>query len=62
AALTDMMRGTLHIDVPVANADFIAALGAAGLSPGFSTTRMYRGGAPANAQARVFGITTLELG
>ncbi|MET3518643.1 GNAT family N-acetyltransferase [Mesorhizobium abyssinicae] len=62
AALTDMMRGTLHIDVPVANADFTAALGAAGLSPGFSTTRMYRGGVPANAQARVFGITTLELG
>ncbi|BCG93129.1 acetyltransferase [Mesorhizobium sp. 131-2-1] len=62
AALANRMTGTLHIDVPAANSGFVAALRAAGLSPGFSTTRMYRGGAPANAQARVFGITTLELG
>ena len=62
AALAERMTGTLYIDVPAANSDFVAALLAAGLSPGFSTTRMYRGGAPVNAQARVFGITTLELG
>lgn len=62
AALADQISGTLHIDVPAANGAFIATLQAAGLSPGFSTTRMYRGGTPGNAQARVFGITTLELG
>jgi len=62
AALADRMTGTLHIDVPAASSGFVAALRAAGLSPGFSTTRMYRGGVPDNAQAKVFGITTLELG
>jgi hypothetical protein len=51
---------TLHIDAPATNGGFTAALEAAGLSPGFTTTRMYRGGVP--APSGVFGITTLELG
>lgn len=51
---------TLHIDAPATNGEFIAALEAAGLSPGFTTTRMYRGGV--SAPSGVFGITTLELG
>jgi GNAT acetyltransferase-like protein/acetyltransferase (GNAT) family protein len=62
AALADQMSGTLHIDVPAADGGFIATLQAAGRSPGFTTTRMYRGGTPGNAKAGVFGITTLELG
>ncbi|UVK40832.1 GNAT family N-acetyltransferase [Mesorhizobium sp. AR10] len=53
---------TLHIDVPATNGDFTARLEAAGLSPSFTTTRMYRGGVPENIPARVFGVTTLELG
>ena len=53
---------TLHIDVPATNGDFTARLEAVGLSPSFTTTRMYRGGAPENIPARVFGVTTLELG
>jgi len=62
-ALAAPMAGdALHIDVPAANSGFIAALQAGGLSPGFTTTRMYRGGAPGIASSRVFGITTLELG
>lgn len=52
----------LHIDVPAIQTEFIARLQAAGMAPGFATTRMYRGGMPANASEKVFGITTLELG
>ncbi|MEP6565148.1 MAG: GNAT family N-acetyltransferase [Mesorhizobium sp.] len=57
-----MAGDALHIDVPAANSGFIAALQAGGLSPGFTTTRMYRGGVPRIASSKVFGITTLELG
>ena len=52
----------LHIDIPAIQTEFIARLQAAGMAPGFATTRMYRGGMPANASEKVFGITTLELG
>lgn len=62
-ALAAPMAGdALHIDVPAANSGFIAALQAGGLSAGFTTTRMYRGGVPRVASSKVFGITTLELG
>ena len=54
--------GELNIDVPATQVDFIAALGAAGLSPTFSTTRMYKGPPPKLDAANVFGVTTLELG
>jgi hypothetical protein len=54
--------GDLHIDVPATNTIFIAALDSAGFSPGFTTTRMYKGAIPRNAQYKVFGITSLELG
>ncbi|MGX8012282.1 GNAT family N-acetyltransferase [Mesorhizobium sp. ORM8.1] len=53
---------TLHIDVPASQAGFTAILQAAGLVPGFATTRMYKGGDPGLEASRVFGITTLELG
>jgi len=63
AGLAGSMTGeTLHIDVSAANSGFVAVLRAAGLSPGFTTMRMYRAGAPTHAQAKVFGITTLEPG
>lgn len=54
--------GDLHIDVPATKVDFIEALDAAGFSPTFATTRMYKGPLPALAANRIFGTTTLELG
>lgn len=54
--------GDLNIDVPVTQVDFIAALEAAGLSPTFSTSRMYQGTPPKLDPDRIFGVTTLELG
>jgi hypothetical protein len=53
---------TLHIDAPASQAGFTASLRAAGLVPGFATTRMYKGGHPQLEASRIFGITTLELG
>ncbi|TGQ83654.1 GNAT family N-acetyltransferase [Mesorhizobium sp. M8A.F.Ca.ET.207.01.1.1] len=54
--------GDLHIDVPASKVDFIAALVAAGFSPTFTTTRMYKGPPPRLDANRIFGVTTLELG
>lgn len=54
--------GELNIDVPATQVDFVAALAAAGFSPTFSTTRMYKGRPPRPDADRVFGVTTLELG
>ena len=63
ADLSDAIAGEeLHIDVPAGQVQFTAMLQAAGMVPGFTTTRMYKGGRPGNAQSTVFGITTLELG
>lgn len=62
-ALAARARGeTLFLDVPEANA---AALGLAeryGLAPVFETARMYTGEPPAIDLARIFGVTTFELG
>ncbi|UVK53326.1 GNAT family N-acetyltransferase [Mesorhizobium sp. AR02] len=54
--------GELNIDAPATQVDFIAALEAAGFSPTFSTTRMYKGTPPKLDAKRIFGVTTLELG
>ena len=63
ADLSDAIAGEeLHIDVPAGRVQFTAMLQAAGMVPGFTTTRMYKGGKPGNAPSMVFGITTLELG
>ena len=63
AGLSEATGGeTLHIDVPASQAGFTAMLQAAGMAPGFATTRMYKAGTPKLEAARVFGITTLELG
>ncbi len=50
------------LDVPQDNAEAIALAVSAGLSPVFETARMYRGTAPDLDLARIFGITTFELG
>ncbi|TPO11806.1 GNAT family N-acetyltransferase [Mesorhizobium sp. B1-1-5] len=63
ADLSDATAGEeLHIDVPAGQVQFTAMLQAAGMVPGFTTTRMYKGGKPGNDQSTVFGVTTLELG
>ncbi|WP_214471719.1 GNAT family N-acetyltransferase [Mesorhizobium sp. dw_380] len=54
--------GDLHIDVPATKVEFIGALDAAGFSPTFTTTRMYKGPPPTLDASRIFGVTTLELG
>lgn len=61
-ALATRAGGPVQIDVPLTQQSFVARLEAAGMAPSFSTTRMYRGPAPAIAQHMVFAVTTLELG
>jgi ribosomal protein S18 acetylase RimI-like enzyme len=50
------------LDTPESNGEAVALVREVGMSRGFETARMYRGPAPALAQAKVFGITTFELG
>jgi predicted N-acetyltransferase YhbS len=50
------------IDVPESHERARRLVDACGLAPSFETARMYRGGRPDVDGARVFGITTLELG
>lgn len=52
----------LVIDVPEPNAPGRALAEAAGLAPVFETARMYKGPAPALPLARIFGISSFELG
>lgn len=60
--LLDGFAGEIHIDVPSAQAEWLSALTARGFSAGFRTRRMYRGEPPGIDLARVFGVTSLELG
>lgn len=69
AGTTDMaidllaaLSGPVHIDVPAVQTAWLAALAARGFSPGFRTSRMYRGAAPELDLTRVFGVSSLELG
>ncbi|MFG1416565.1 GNAT family N-acetyltransferase [Xanthobacter sp. V0B-10] len=52
----------LYLDVPEPNAEARALAEEAGLAPVFETARMYRGPAPRLPLARIFGITSFELG
>lgn len=54
--------GEVFLDIPEPNADARALCVRYGLSPVFETARMYRGPAPDLPLARIFGITTFELG
>jgi ribosomal protein S18 acetylase RimI-like enzyme len=53
---------TLFLDVPEPNAKALRLAERYGLKPVFETARMYTGEAPAIDLARVFGVTTFELG
>lgn len=52
----------VSIDIPEVNAEAVALAEEFGLTPQFETARMYLGTAPAIDTARLFGVTTLELG
>jgi GNAT superfamily N-acetyltransferase len=54
--------GAVHIDVPAIQTSWLETLAGLGFTPGFRTRRMYRGTPPRPDMARVFGITSLELG
>lgn len=63
AALAGVADGRpLVVDPPAVNAAAIGLAEAHGLVPVFETARMYRGPAPKLDLARVFGITSFELG
>ena len=62
-ALATRARGeTLYLDVPEPNREALRLAERYGLKPVFETARMYTGDAPAIDLARVFGVTTFELG
>jgi hypothetical protein len=52
----------IALDVPEINAEAVAVAQALGLAPAFETARMYSGPAPALDLARLYGVTTFELG
>ncbi|MFP4125475.1 MAG: GNAT family N-acetyltransferase [Alphaproteobacteria bacterium] len=54
--------GPVFLDVPEVNPAAMAVAEARGLTPVFETARMYTGPAPAVDTARIFGVTTFELG
>jgi GNAT superfamily N-acetyltransferase len=60
--VTPAASDTIFIDIPEPNAPAIAIAMRLGFTPTFETARMYRGPAPDLPLARIFGITTLELG
>ena len=61
--LTRVPDGTLFfLDTPGTNKAAVELAVSLGLKPMFETARMYRGPAPEIDTAKVFGITTFELG
>ncbi|CAN7206264.1 GNAT family N-acetyltransferase [Rhizobium sp. LjRoot30] len=50
------------IDIPDDNSDGVGLAEALGLTPVFETARMYHGPAPDVPLAKIFGVSTLELG
>ncbi|KFC69521.1 GCN5-related N-acetyltransferase [Devosia sp. LC5] len=54
--------GTIHIDVPAFQTEWLSNLSRLGFRKGFTTRRMYRGKPPSMHMPAVFGISSLELG
>jgi RimJ/RimL family protein N-acetyltransferase len=54
--------GPVYLDVPEANAAAVALAERCGMKQVFETARMYTGPAPAIDLARIFGVTSFELG
>ena len=53
---------TIFLDVPEANRGAQSLIASRGLTPVFETARMYTGADPAIDLAKLFGVTTFELG
>lgn len=53
---------TIFVDVPEANPGAQSFLAVLGLAPVFETARMYTGADPTIELAKLFGVTTFELG
>ena len=62
ALLEGAPPGPVALDAPEPNAPAAALAQALGLAPSFETARMWRGPAPREDLARVFGVATFELG
>lgn len=60
--LMKMPEGTFFLDTPGTNRAAVDLALSLGLEPKFETARMYRGPAPEIDTAKVFGMTTFELG
>jgi len=60
--LTRMPEGTFFLDTPGTNRAAVDLAVSLGLRPMFETARMYRGPDPQLDTAKVFGITSFELG
>lgn len=56
------MGAEVYLDTPEPNPEATALAEALGLTPGFETARMYTGPAPALDIAKIYGVTTFELG
>lgn len=61
-ALVRDADGPVSLDVPDPNLGARSLVDRHGMTPVFSTRRMYRGPAPVLDLERVYGVTTLELG
>ena len=61
-ALAADVAGPLYLDIPDPNAPGRALAARHGMTPVFTTVRMYDGPPPVLDLERIFGVTTLELG
>jgi GNAT superfamily N-acetyltransferase len=62
ALLAGIGGGEIFLDVPSVNRDAVALAQDLGLAPTFETARMYTGAIPPLELARLFGVTSFELG
>lgn len=63
AALTmEQREGPMFLDVPAVNPDALALVENQGMEPVFETARMYTGAPPPIPLAKLFGVTSFELG
>ena len=61
-ALAEKAGGRVAVDVPLPNQPAVDLLESLGMERGFETARIYRGHAPELPLAKIFGVTSLELG
>ncbi len=62
SGLAAALPGALVLDVPEDHSEAVALAQGAGMQKTFETARMYTGTPPAMARARIFGVTSFELG